>query len=150
MIMNKDELYWRYYAEQREHARSFYAQRTSISQLITTLVGALLAFSATRNFDSSTLPVACFIAILGFYGYFATQKIYERQKYHFRRATKSLEKLVELVDPDDFFSIQQEASLEHSSNFKYAGRFESNVAWLVLHGLMTALGVFLVFYILSK
>jgi hypothetical protein len=148
--MDKADLYWKYYEEQREQGRSFDTQRASIGYLVISVAGALLAFTASHDFALTTVPVLLFVAALGLYGIFATQKLYERQEYHYERARCCLEQLDRLVDPGVFMCVRAESDAQHYRSFKLATRMESRIVWIYLHAIAFLAGTGAIAYAIIK
>jgi len=125
-------------------------QRTAIGRFIMGAAGVLVAFDATQDFSSATIPVSLFVIAMGVYGLLATQKLYERQEWHFSRSRESLRQLDELLDAPIFQPIRDQCRVQHYQRFRLATRMESRMAWFYLHLLVTVSGVGIVIFTLMK
>ena len=105
--------------------------------------GALIAYIATNEFPEHMLPIAGFIFLLGLYGIVSTQKLYERQEYHYLRARKCINKLDQLIGENELKQLIEDSYVEHYGKFKLATRFESRVVWLVLHAMIAGYSLYL-------
>ena len=66
-------------------------------QLLISLTAWLIALVAVQGFSLLTVPIACFIVLLGRYGTAATLKFCERSMYYFHRSRECLRELDKTV-----------------------------------------------------
>lgn len=129
--MDKKALLWNFYNEQRVQGRSFNGQRTSVGNFIIAITGALIVLSTNLSFDKVLIPLAVFIMIISFFGFWATLKLYERQEYHYKRARLILKEIEKIEEVDLFHKIIDDASKLHYKRFRYSKKMPAVIIWLV-------------------
>ena len=139
--MDKKELYWNYYLEQRETARFFDQQRASIASYVIIVSGALFAFCANKNFSVLTIPISIFIIFLGCYGALVTRKLYERSELNVLRAQKCLAEIDCLFQDKILDNVRISSDSIHNERFVFARKIRLYVAWMFLHGTISLLGI---------
>lgn len=138
--MDKNDLLWGYFIEQRASGRAFDDQRTSIANFVITVSGVLIGFAATLGFSKASIIVYGFVTLLGGYGMAATRKLYESSSFTLRRAADCLSR----VGADQgipFGEIKEAALAKQHEHFRVMAHVRLHVVWMVLHGLILLFGI---------
>jgi hypothetical protein len=130
--MNGNDLVWASYLEQRNSARAFDEQRTSIANFIITIAGALIGFSATSGFAHASVVIYSFVALLGAYGAAVTWKLYETSSFCMERARRTL-RLLSGPEVDSFQEITETTLAGQRKRFRVVARIHLYPFWIALH-----------------
>jgi len=92
-----------------------------------------------NGFSDQTLSLTVFLMILGIYGFLATAKLYERNRYHVRGAGALYERLEQLFPEAHVSQILASVKKEHDKTYRMT-RVRLNHIWSFLHLLIAVLG----------
>ena len=144
--LDKLEFYWRLYAEATTHGRHHETQRTAFSSFVFTLAPALYAvMRLDERLDRHDLPLALLMATVGVVGGFLSMKQYERFRYHIAQAGE-LRRMLDQELGTNTGAVRETARLKlRKKSYGWLQRWHLWWFPVVLHLLITALGVFLTF-----
>src|SRR5262245_48295007 len=123
------EILWRMCNEHYSQARQHETQRTSMSQVILVIAGALLAFYTSQYSGGEkfwVVPIA--LACLGIFGAAFCRKQYERSKFHMRAAGLHRDRIATLLNLK-LAEIRQAAKAKQKDKFRWAERLRLNHFW---------------------
>ncbi len=114
--MNREEskdlmdLLWKMYSENTTHGRHHETQRSTVSNLILVLAGALLTFTTVdKAINRADLPAAILVAAIGLFGAVFCAQHYARYRQHVERAKHyrtALDALLPPMDDPDLSSLR--------------------------------------------
>lgn len=142
--VEKVNLIFEYYKEQRVSAQRFDNQRTAITNFMILISGALLAFVINKPDSPYEIHAAFFLIAMGFFGSLFIKKLNERAEYNYSRARVCLEQIDEMVDSSVFADIIEKGLSMHSMQYKVFMRFKLHQIWIIPHIFIMFLGVGLV------
>lgn len=144
--MDRIDLYWNFYREQRDSARDINRERGALSSLIMVVSGGLLAFVVNQRLSPQTIPVSLFIILLGFFGAFSTRLAYWYSKRCRLRAIKCLESIDRMQDQPVFREVRD----VKNSDTWLVRRVSLHYVWLAFHLLVSILGVLCIVIALTR
>jgi len=149
MALEKEEYLWRMINEHMTQARHQETLRTSMTTLLVTLSGAIIAFI---TFDKELSPIDLALTILlfclGIFGIFFSAKHYERFNFHIARVRLYRAKLEELFPEIEWKKLREDADVYHEKKFPKLVKQRQHLLWLILHGVNAATGLILTSIIL--
>jgi hypothetical protein len=133
--------------ENWNQARHCEEQRATITNIILTVASLIHAALTISGFNNQTLPLTIFLMILGIYGFLATAKLYERNRYHVKGANALYIQLEHLMPDSQVTQTLASVKLEHEKSSRMS-KIRLNHIWSVLHLLIAFLGFVYTFDIL--
>jgi hypothetical protein len=116
-------------------------QRAGMTNFIVIIAAAILSLIVQMGFDTRTLPIAVLLALLGAYGALVSAKLYERWRFHMRRARYWRNRIDELHPNAQVVHLKEVAYHEHKTRYPRLVRLRLHWLWLTLHMLITLFGV---------
>ncbi|MEO6549346.1 MAG: hypothetical protein ABIN94_15195 [Ferruginibacter sp.] len=142
-MKDDSDFLWGMYQEHTTQGRHHEAQRASVTNFIIIVAGGAIAFIANKGVTRDQWVLALFLIILGIFGALFSAKQYERFRFHMVAAGK-YRKTLELLLKSNFGNIREEAKSEHEQGYsKFLVKLRLYYFWIVLHLLITVLGVML-------
>jgi len=90
--MDRSELFWRLYVNDREFLRHYDSQRTLSSNLVAAIASAVIVISFKPDLTPmQDLTLGGLVSLLGMIGYFQSRKIYSEILRHALRSHRYLE-----------------------------------------------------------
>jgi hypothetical protein len=126
--------------ENWNQARHCEDQRATITNLVLTVASLIHAALTISGFNDQTLPLTIFLMILGIYGYLASAKLYERNRYHVKGANALYAQLEQLLPNAHVIQTLLTVKQEHDIAFRMA-KIRLNHIWSFLHLLIALLGL---------
>ena len=127
--------------EQWSQARHSEDQRSTMTNYILIIAGAITAFLVDRNLDETALPLTFFLTALGILGITMSLKFRERFYFHIQRIHHMTLKLDKMYPSIKIFKLYKEADLEHHSKFPRLEPFPMYSLWLAIHIAIFVIGV---------
>ena len=136
--------------EERAQARQSEDQRSTMTNFIIVITGALQGFIVDKNFNQESLILAALICLLGILGVISTSKLYERYSLHMARVEEFEKRLDTLCEDAQIRILLKEASSQHKRKFLLClVKIRLNHIWNALHVFIILLGIVNFFIILS-
>ena len=133
----------RLYEEQRSQARQSEDQRATISNIVLVIASAILGFVSQNGLVLTTLPLTVLLIVIGLYGAVASEKLYERFRFHANRSSY-LRKQIDKLNPKvSCLKIFSEADNAHHKEYPVLLKIRVHVIWLLLHIAITMAGLIL-------
>jgi hypothetical protein len=131
------------------------ARQAEDKRAIIALVNLLVASAANAvflftGFNLKVLPLTIWMVVLGLYGIATSKKLYERSQYHFLRARKLRAHLDSLFPEAKVEQLLKEAESEHKTHYAFMMKVRLNNIWILLHTIITALGLLYTYISLLK
>jgi hypothetical protein len=140
---NKLEILWRMYNEHVTMGRHHEIQRSTMSQIILAVAGALVGFFGSTGASSQNRwAVAIFIVILGVFGALFSAKQYERSKFHMSAAGLHRVELEKLAGVN-LSKIRGDAEDKQKKDFPITEAWSLNKFWTGIHALIAVFGAIL-------
>jgi ABC-type bacteriocin/lantibiotic exporter with double-glycine peptidase domain len=144
MALELDEYLWRMMNEHMTQARQQETLRSSMTTLLVTLSGALVALvTFDRQLTPSDLPAACLQVFLGVFGVLFSAKHYERFNFHISRVRTFRAELEKRLAGVDWRELRAAADKYHDERFPQLVKWRQNRLWLVLHSVNGLVGLVL-------
>lgn len=151
MALDKEEYLWRMVNEHMAQARHQETLRTSMTTLLVTLSGAIIAFiTFDKELSHTDLAPAVLLFFLGAFGVFFSAKHYERFNFHIARVRSYRNALEKFFSEVQWKELREEADKYHEAKFPKLVKQRQHLLWLVLHSVNAALGLILTAIILCK
>ena len=148
-MLEKDELLWRVYADNRAYAK-FHEHLRSVSTNLITVVAAgllgLITFDLKLTF--SDVPSAAFLSIVGLFGAIFSAKHYERARLHLFRSYEAFMELDRLNSDFDLMALKQAGDAKNSARFPILSKMRLNYLWNLFHLLISMIGISIIAIIL--
>lgn len=150
MALELEEYLWRMVNEHMNQARHQETLRASMTTLLVTLSGALVALvTFDRQLTLSDLPAACLQIFLGVFGVLFSAKHYERFNFHISRVRAFRAELEKRFTGVDWKELRAAADKYHEEGFPKLVKWpRQNQLWLVLHSVNSSVGLVLTVAIL--
>jgi len=116
-------------------------QRSTMTNLVITIAAALLAVIGYLGFVVSTLPIAIFLVILGFYGIVMTLKFHERFRLHLELAGQWANRIDELCPNAKLNLLARQAFQKHKTTYVKLSKLQLHWFWVFIHILISLLGL---------
>ena len=123
-------------------------QRSTMTNLIISITGALLAFVAFLGFTINALPIAIFLVILGIYGVIMILKFHERFRLHLELAGQWANRIDELCPNAELNLRSKKAYKKHGKKYNKLKKIKLYRFWVFIHVLISLMGVGLIIIIL--
>jgi len=149
-VIEKSDLYLKYWEEQRSSLQHCEAQRSTLSNLVLILSGAGIAFASRGLDDKSSLVLTIGLFVLGAYGIATTMKYYERYSRHAAQARVFATLLADELQIPTHRDLLKEARKEHKEKWSRLNRVRLNLLWSTLHAIVALTGVALSVVILAR
>ena len=115
-MADKSDILWGMYQENTTQGRHHESQRETVTNLIITITGVLLALIALDDkLNQADLPLAIFVTLLGLWGAVFSLKHYERYLLHMSRARQYRNALDALLNDAGIKKLKQDADAEHNN-----------------------------------
>jgi hypothetical protein len=144
------EILWGLYQDQYTHIRHYDSQRSTVTNLLIVIAAALLTFvTYDKTINRADIPLTGMLCIIGLFGVIFSIKYRERISINFQRLMVYRDKLDELLFDSKLIRVlDEEADRLHDKKFPrlHAGYLSSvkvNRLWLVLHMLISLIGLVL-------
>jgi hypothetical protein len=145
MPLDKEEFLWRMVNEHMTQARHQETLRSSMTTLLVTLSGAIVAFvTFDKGLTSVDLPPSVLLLFLGVFGVFFSAKHYERFNFHIARVRAYRRALEECLPNIAGKELRENADKYHEERFPTIVKLRQHWLWLVLHSVNALIGVILV------
>lgn len=144
------ELLVRMYEEQRTHARHHEEQRSAVTNFLITITVAILALVGHLQSEVTAMPLAVFLVFVGVYGGLVSLKLYERNRFHARRASGYRDELDRLCPDARIVEIKHAAAAKHRMRCPRLHGVRLHKLWIALHGFITVLGLTCIVVIIAK
>jgi len=141
MQVNKVNLVFEYYREQRTSAQRFDNQRTAITNFMILVSGALLAFVINKPDSPYEIHASFFLIAMGFFGSLFIKKLNERAEYNYSRARVCLECIDEMNDSSVLADIKEKGLSIHQKRYGVLVKFKLHQIWITPHIFIMLLGV---------
>lgn len=148
---NDYQILWEICKEDIKQASNHEASRIRITGLILVMSGALMSIAALDNqLDIQDLPLALFIVVLGAFGMLFSWKYYERFTWHYQRYREFRDWIAERNPDLPFQKVRTDAEEKVKEKWllRTLGAIPLNSLWAVLNGIVSLIGLFIVFEIL--
>lgn len=141
-IDDASELLWRMYSENMGHVRHVEVQRSTITSVMITLSGALLALMASQWRDGRTphWGLSLILILVGILGGVLTAKLYELYVEHKERARTFRKALAGRIPDARIEELKQEADFRWKAEFPWLRPLPLHALWLGPHFVTTSLG----------
>ena len=151
MALEAEEILWRMVNEHMTQARQQETLRSSMTTLLITLSGAIVAYiTFDKELTCSDLPVAFLQVFLGLFGVLFSAKHYERFNFHISRVRAFRAELEKRFNAVEWTQLRADADKYHEAKFPHMVKWRQNYLWLVLHGVNGCMGMVLVGSIFLK
>lgn len=151
MALEKEEYLWRMVNEHMTQARHQETLRASMTTLLVTLSGAIVAFiTFDKELSPTDLAPAVLLFFLGTFGVLFSAKHYERFNFHIARVRSYRNALEKYFPEIQWKELREEADNYHKPKFPTLVKQRQHLLWLVMHGVNAALGLILTAVILFK
>lgn len=137
------ELLWRMYSENMTHVRHVETQRSTVTSVLITLSGAVLAFMAAqwKNDHRSHWGLSVLLMLVGVFGVLFTSKLYELYVEHKARARGFRKALAKKVPDALIEEIKAVADREWKAEVPWLRPIPVHALWLGPHLVMAGLGL---------
>ena len=125
-------------------------QRTAFSNIVLLIASAVLGFLAQHSLSRDTLPLTVLLIVLGVFGGFASEKLYERSKLHMELAWAWRRRLYELHPDIELDRLTAEAEEVHRKRFPRLFSLHLHLVWLTLDLAIAVAGIILTGVVVSS
>ena len=147
--MDRDEVIWKLYEDNRSYARFHEAQRSTATNLILVVSAGLLGLvTFDKNINLLDLPSVLLLSILGIFGSLFSAKQYERVRLHLNRARRYYIELDGLIPEAKIREIKQKGDEDTKKRFPRLSKMRLNYFWVALHLMISAIGFILTIIII--
>ncbi len=141
-MADKSDIVWGMYQENTTQGRHHESQRETVTNLIITITGVLLALVALDDkLNQADLPLAIFVTLLGLWGAVFSLKHYERYLLHMSRARQYRNALDALLSDAGIKKLKQDADTEHNNKWPWLHQVRLFWFWLSIHIVVAAIGL---------
>jgi hypothetical protein len=133
----------RLYEEQRRQARHSEDQRATISNIVLIVASAILGFVSQNGLVPTTLPLTVLLIAIGLYGAVASEKLYERFRFHANRSSYLRKQIDKLNPKASCLKIFNEADDTHRKEYPVLLKIRVHMIWLWLHIAIAVAGIVL-------
>lgn len=129
--MDRNELLWRVYQDNRTFAQFHENQRATATALVAGGNAALIAaMIGTNGLDLSDVPLSVMTVLLSTLGFVIALKSTEKLRRHNKRAARFLECIV-ADDPSlDINAIKTDVDFDHDKQHWLTSRFRQSTLWV--------------------
>jgi hypothetical protein len=125
-------------------------QRAVITNIILLVTSALLGLITQNGLSSNMLPLTILIFLLGLYGVVTSQKLYERHQFHIQRLQSWRKRIDELHPNAQLNKLREEAVAKHKTIYPKLYGLRLHLLWLVMHSVISLIGVILTLIVIIK
>lgn len=118
-------------------------QRATVTNLVIIITSVILGFITQKGVVLEMLPLTILLIVLGLYGAIASQKLYERFRFHSDRARCCQEKIAELNPGAQVNELYKKARNEHKQKYPRLSKLRMHHLWVILHLAITVAGIVL-------
>lgn len=139
--MNKIELLWEYYKEQRSGAERYDQQRTSITGFTFVSASALFAVLSNQNLGQYSGISSLFLISLGVVSLLLVRKLHERSELNYSRAREALLNIEDELEDQLYSAIKCGVEEKHSIMYRLTAPIRLHHIWMIPHVLIIAIGI---------
>ena len=124
-------------------ARHIENQRATISNLIIVVASIIVAFVSQQGLSLQMLPLTILLIILGLFGAFITEKLYELFHFHHDKVRYWQKRINELNPNARLDELEKEANREHNNRYSRMRSIRLHYLWVLLHSAVVLVGTVL-------
>jgi uncharacterized membrane protein YeaQ/YmgE (transglycosylase-associated protein family) len=140
-MTDETDILMEYCKEEWTHARYLEDQRAAITNIVILIASALTGFLAQKGLGKETVPLTILMTLLGIFGAFTSEKLYELTQLHINRARHWRRRIDGMYPEIDATKLKEQAIVEHAAKYPMLSRMHLHHLWLLLHLGITVTGV---------
>ncbi|HTK10748.1 MAG TPA: hypothetical protein VL485_26475 [Ktedonobacteraceae bacterium] len=124
-------------------------QRANITGLVVVIASAIQGGLTQTGLNRNALPLTIMLIVMGGFGVLASLKLYERFRRHIRFGSLIHQKLEELYPDTQLQHLLDQTRIEQQNEFPIVRSIRLYILWIMLHFIISLLGIIYTFIALS-